>query len=253
MPKSFVIHRSEISKDLKALEMNLREMMYPFTAMKLKEAGKAKIKEILHTTKNFGVTNLLMLNAKGKRNILKMAHIPDGPTFTFEVKSFSLNKDLQALLPRNKNIQLTQLGPPLAIIKGFGADSAKVDKRSLQLLNAAFNNMFPKLSYFKKVNAGTFRRAVLFYYDAKRNTVEVRNYYIKRAFTGMNKNIKKMINANKIPDFSQMDDVADLFANEEAILSDSDIDALPNNKVELEDKVLGKKGKQQVNIRLFVS
>lgn len=231
--------------------MNLREMMYPFTAMKLKESGKAKIKEILHTTKNFGVTNLLMLNSKGKRNILKMAHIPDGPTFTFEIKSFNLNRDLQALIPRNKNVQLTHLGAPLAIIKGFNADNAKIDKRNLHLMNSMFNNMFPKLSYFNKVNAGTFKRAILFYYDSEKNTVEIRNYYIKRAFTGLNKNIKKILNANKIPDFSQMEDVADLFAKDDVILSDSDIDALPNNKVEIEDKVLGKKDKQQVNIRLY--
>lgn len=226
--------------------------MYPFTAMKLKESGKAKIKEILHTTKNFGVSNLLVLNSKGKRNILKIAHIPDGPTFTFEIKSYNLNRDLQTLVPRNKNIQLTQLGPPLAIVKGFNADNAKIDKRNLHLMTSMFNNMFPKLSYFKKVNAGTFKRAILFNYDPKRNTIEVRNYYIRRAFTGINKNIKKMLNANKIPDFSQMEDVADLFAKEEAILSDSDIDALPNNKVELEDKIMGKKEKQQVNIRLYV-
>jgi len=226
--------------------------MYPFTAMKLKESGQAKLKEILHTTKNFGVKNIFMLNSKGKRNILKMAHLPDGPTFTFEIMSYNLNKDLQTLIPRNKNIQLTNLGAPLAIVKGFNAENAKVDHRSLHLMNSMFNNLFPKLSYFKKVNAGTFKRAVMFYYDPRKNTVEIRNYYIKRAFTGVNKNIKKMLNANKIPDFSQMDDVADLFVDNDMILSDSDIDALPNNKVELEDKILGKKEKQQVNIRLYV-
>ena len=62
---------------------------------------------------------------------------------------------------------------------------------------------------------------------------------MKQTFTSINKNIKKMLNSNKIPDFSKMQDVADLFLKNQVILSDSDIDALPNNKVEVEDKMHG--------------
>lgn len=252
VPKSFVIHRSEISKDLKVLESNIREMMYPFTAMKLKESGKAKMKEILHTTKNFGVRNLFILGSKGKNNILKLANLPNGPTFTFKVDSFCLNRDLQNLIPRNKNVQATQLGIPLAIVKGFKDDVKGLDKKSSRLLTALFSNMFPKLSYFKNLNAGTFKRAILVHFDEKKGSIEIRNYYIRRNYSGINKNIKKIVNSNKLPDFSKMEDVADLFVKKQVILSDSDIDALPNNKTVLEDKILGKTLKQQVNIRLYV-
>ncbi len=46
-----------------------------------------------------------------------------------------------------------------------------------------------------------------------------------------------MLNSNKIPDFSKMNDVADLFVKKNVILSDSDIDFLPNNKVDIEDQI----------------
>lgn len=69
--------------------------------------------------------------------------------------------------------------------------------------------------------------------------MEIRNYYIKQAFTNINPNIKKMLNSNKIPDFSSMNDVGELFAKNYPILSDSDIDHLPDAKVDLEDRMLG--------------
>ena len=40
---------------------------------------------------------------------------------------------------------------------------------------------------------------------------EIRNYYIKHSYTDINKNIKKIVNSNKIPDFSNLNDVSELF------------------------------------------
>lgn len=37
VPKSLVIQRHSLSKDLKSLKENLRELMYPFTAKHFKE------------------------------------------------------------------------------------------------------------------------------------------------------------------------------------------------------------------------
>ncbi len=101
------------------LEKNLREMMYPFTALKLKETAKLKMKEILFATKNFGARNLLTLSSIKSGNYLKMSRIPDGPTFTFKIEKYSLNNDLQKFLPRNKKINPIQLGSPLVLCKGF--------------------------------------------------------------------------------------------------------------------------------------
>ena len=52
----------------------------------------------------------------------------------------------------------------------------------------------------------------MFYYNEKKNVVEIRNYYIKKGYTNVNPNIKKMLNSNKIPDFSSLNDVGELFA-----------------------------------------
>ncbi len=88
------MRRSVLTKDMKMLEKDLREMMYPFTAIKFKETTKLKMKEILFATKNFGVSNLMFLNSKDKGNYLKLIKIPTGPTLTFKIERYCLNNDL---------------------------------------------------------------------------------------------------------------------------------------------------------------
>lgn len=106
-------------------------------------------------------------------------------------------------------------------------------------MNNLFRNLFPNLTYFKKINAKTFKWSVLFYLNPATKMIEIWNYYIKRTFTGINNNLKKILNSNAIPNFEKLQDIGDLFADNDVALSDSDIDFLPNSKVELEDKILG--------------
>ena len=251
VPKSFIIRRTRMDKEGKHLEKNLRELMYPFTTMNLKESLKLKIKDILDASRNFGAKNLIFITNKNSNLYLKFMKTPHGPTFTFKILKHVLSKDLQSLIPRNKNVNIYQLGVPMVICKGFegGLNS---NQQHLSLMHGLFRNLFPGLSYFKDVKANTFKRCVMFYFNKKTNQVEIRNYFMRRTFTGMNNNIKKIVNTNQIPNFANLDDVADLFVENEAALSDSDIDFLPNSKVDIEDKILGHRKKHQMNIRLYV-
>lgn len=118
-------------------------------------------------------------------------------------------------------------------------------------MKSFLHNIYPSKRYLEEHKMRNVKRNVLFHYNAEKNVIEVRNYYVKHSFTNLNNNIKKILNSNKIPDFSSMNDVSDLFVKNQAILSDSDIDHLPNSKLEVENKVLGKKEKYQINIRLY--
>ena len=95
-------------------------MMYPFTAMKLKESRRMKIKELCKAARNFGVKNLILFSSKLDKNYIRFCGNNKGPTFTFRVQKFSLNKDLQTKLPRNKILNPEHMGIPLVICKGFG-------------------------------------------------------------------------------------------------------------------------------------
>lgn len=95
VPKSMVIKRTTLSKDLKDLKRELREVFYPFTAMKFKESNKMKLKEIMDGTKAFDVSNLFMLSSNEKGDYLKFVKLTNGPTHTFKINNYSLGNDIR--------------------------------------------------------------------------------------------------------------------------------------------------------------
>ena len=122
VPKSMVIKRSVLPKDVKLLLKDFRYLVYPYTAMKLKESRRMKMKDICKAAYNFGVRNLVMFTSKEANNYMKFAGNNKGPTFTFRIEKFILNRDLQSKLPRNKILNPEHLGIPLVICKGFSGE-----------------------------------------------------------------------------------------------------------------------------------
>ena len=240
-----------MEKEGKFLEANLRELMYPFTSMHLKESVKLKLKDILEASKNFNVKNLVFLTSKNNNLYLKFLVTPHGPTLTFKAQSYVLSNDLQRLLPKNKSINPTTLGVPMVLCKGFDEIPQKLHPEN-HLMLSLFKNLFPGVLHHKNLTANSFKRCVFFYYNKTKELVEVRNYYMKKTFTEINKSFKKILNNGFIPNFSGVNDVGDLLIGNDHNLSDSDIDFLPNSKVELEDNLLGKRKKHPMNVRLFV-
>ncbi len=68
-----IIKRTSLGKDLKLLEKELRDVLYPFTAIKYKESKKIRLKEVLFGAKAFGVKNLFLMSSKDKGDYLKFA------------------------------------------------------------------------------------------------------------------------------------------------------------------------------------
>ena len=251
VPKSMIMRRTKIEKEGKYLEKNLRELMYPYTTMKLKESLKLKMKDIMETSKNFNVKNLIFMTSKNNNLYLKFLVTPTGPTLTFKVDGYVLCSDLQLLIPKNKIINTRNLGIPMVICKGF-EDGGNKEKPETNLMHSLFKNLFPGLLHHKNMNANSFKRCVFFSYNKQKEVVEMRNYFIKKHITDINKNFKKIINSSYIPNFENVNDVGDLLINNDPNLSESDIDFLPNSKVEIEDTLLGKRKKHQMGVRLYV-
>lgn len=237
-----------MEKEGKYLETELRELLYPYTSMHLKESVKLKLKDIMEASKNFGVKNIVFLTNREQNLYLKFLVTPQGPTLTFKVQSYVLSPDLQRLLPKNKSIDPTTLGTPMVICKGFDGQTGT----EVPLMHSLFKNLFPGVLHHKNLTANSFKRCVFIYFNKAKGVVELRNYYLKKAFSDINKSIKKMLNSNVIPDFGKVEDAADLLVGNDPNVSDSDVDFLPNAKVQLEDNVLGKRKKHQMSVRLYV-
>jgi ribosome biogenesis protein SSF1/2 len=61
VPKTFIIKRGKIGMYLKDLLNDLRDLMHPYTAAKLKESKKNTVKDFLSAAGLFGVSHMLML------------------------------------------------------------------------------------------------------------------------------------------------------------------------------------------------
>jgi len=60
-PKSFIIKRGKIGIYMKELLMNLRELMYPYTFINLKESKKNSMKDFLGAAGQFGVSHMMVM------------------------------------------------------------------------------------------------------------------------------------------------------------------------------------------------
>lgn len=72
----------------------MRNLMYPYTAINLKESKKNKIKDFISVAGMFGVTHTNIFTQTEKGTYLRFIKNPKGPTITFKVDQYSLAKDV---------------------------------------------------------------------------------------------------------------------------------------------------------------
>jgi ribosome biogenesis protein SSF1/2 len=78
----------------KELLQDMRDLMYPYTAEKLKESKKNSIKDFLSVAGIFGVTHMMIFSQTDKSTYFRLIKNPKGPTITFKVDQYSLSKDV---------------------------------------------------------------------------------------------------------------------------------------------------------------
>lgn len=77
--------------------------MYPYTAMKLKESDKTKIKDYLSASRVYGMTHMTVLTSTENHNYIRFIKNPEGPTITFKIISYCTRKDIVNANKRNKS------------------------------------------------------------------------------------------------------------------------------------------------------
>jgi ribosome biogenesis protein SSF1/2 len=184
-----------------------------------------------------GVSHILAFSQNEERLSLRIAKLPQGPTMTFRVHQFSLSRHIQKLQRRPMNIKSFMDHPPIVVTNNFGDATAPPQ---VKLMRITFQNMFPAINV-ATVKLKECRRVVLFHLveeeveiskeeqedqansqdgeDAADGTtpakqtkiqqrIEVRHYAIKATPVGVDKKIRRIIQA-KIPNLSKVQDIAD--------------------------------------------
>jgi len=286
VPRSAVIRRGKVEAEVIELENDLRKLMKPYTAARLKEeANNRKLKLQDYATKlssSFGVTHLIALSQNGSRIFVRMARSPTGPTLGFHIRQFSLMKDVVKSQKRPYSNPNIYNSPAVVVTNNFGDSTAPPH---VKLMRITFQAMFPAINV-ATVKLVDCRRVIMFNLTRRpknpnllkdatqeskakkariegpgekqtdkeneqtteetefEDVVEIRHYAIKAAPVGVDRKVRKIIQAN-IPNLSKCEDISDYILGHTSAVKDggmtSDSEAEDEaNQIVLPQRYVGK-------------
>lgn len=203
IPKSFVFSRGKLPGSLKQLEMDLRKLMLPYTALKLKEKKRNSLRDFLNVAGPMGVTHFLMLSKTETAPYLRVAKTPQGPTLSFKINEYSLAADVAQSQLRPRCPQDLFKNAPLIVMSGFGNGA-----EHLKLTTTVFKNIFPAID-INTVKLSSCQRIVLLNYNAETKLVDFRHYSIRLQPVGVSKRLRKFVQNHQVPDLRNLQDVSD--------------------------------------------
>ncbi|KAI5675191.1 hypothetical protein M9H77_06141 [Catharanthus roseus] len=217
IPKSFVFSRGKLPGSLRQLQMDLRKLMLPFTALKLKEKRRNNIKDFLNVAGPMGVTHFLILSKTDAAPYLRVGRTPQGPTLTFKIHEYSLAADIAQCQIRPRCPSDLFKNSPLIVLSGFGTG-----EQHLKLTTIMFQNIFPAID-INTVKLSSCQRIVLINYNKETKLMDFRHYSIRLQPIGVSRKIRKFVQNHQVPDLRSLQDVSD-FVTKAGYGSESEAD-----------------------------
>ncbi|KAK3021056.1 hypothetical protein RJ639_047303 [Escallonia herrerae] len=217
IPRSFVFARGKLPGPLKQLQTDLRKLMLPYTALKLKEKKRNNLKDFLNVAGPMGVTHFLMLSKTETAPYLRVARTPQGPTLTFKIHEYSLAVDVVRSQLRPRCPKDLFKNSPLIVLSGFGTG-----EQHLKLTTIMFQNIFPAID-INTVKLSSCQRIVLLNYDKDKKLIDFRHYSIRLQPVGVSRRIRKFVQNHQVPDLRSLQDVSD-FVTKAGYGSESEAD-----------------------------
>ncbi|PBK96392.1 Brix-domain-containing protein [Armillaria gallica] len=257
VPKSFVIKHGQVGASIAQLVRDIRKVMEPNTASRLRERNRNKLKDYLTLAPALQVTHLLAFTLTPVAPSLRIVRLSSGPTLSFRVERYSLMKDILNTSKKARSIGMEYLSPPLLVLASFPPPSPTTPPH-LPLVMKAFQSLFPPLSP-KTIALSSARRVVLISYNADRGTVDFRHYVITVKAYGVSKRVRRVLEgANKgsvshgFLDLGNEKDVADFLLRKRGELgpdgyesaSSAESVAGDEDAVDLADDYVGKNNKK---------
>ncbi|RUP10413.1 Brix domain-containing protein [Jimgerdemannia flammicorona] len=255
-PKSFVMRSGPVGKAVSTLVKDIRRIMEPNTASKLRERKNNKLKDFIMVAGQLGVTHFLIVSRTEAGTNLRIARVPRGPTLTFRVVTYSLARDVLALQknPHSPGAEfhtspLVGIGTRHALrdqhCRGFGEGGLGQPVPPNQCPNASS----PSSSY-TQMQLADARRIILLNYNADTQTIDFRHYAVAVRPVGISKSVKRILTTN-IPNLSRFEDISE-YVLREAQASESDVEDAGESTVMLPQDFVGRNNRrtEQRAIRL---
>ncbi|KAF9606158.1 hypothetical protein IFM89_023251 [Coptis chinensis] len=203
IPKSFVFSRGKLPGSLRQLQNDLRKLMLPHTALKLKEKKRNSLKDFLNVSGPMGVTHFMMLSKTASAPYLRVARTPQGPTLTFKIQEYSLAVDVAHSQLHPRCPPEIFKNAPLIVLSGFGSG-----EQHLKLTTIMFQNIFPAID-INTVKLSSCQRIVLLNYNKDTKLIDFRHYSIRLQPVGVSRRLRKIVQNHKVPDLRTLKDVSD--------------------------------------------
>ncbi|KAJ4877449.1 Peter Pan-like protein [Raphanus sativus] len=203
IPKSFVFSRTKLPGSVKQLQMDLRKLMLPYTALSLKEKKRNTLRDFLNVSGPMGVTHFLMLKKTASALSLRVARSPQGPTLTFKIHQYSLASDIAQSQLRPRCPPDLFKKTPLIVLYGFDPQEPH-----LLLATKMFQKIFPDLDV-KTIKLSTCQRLVLMNYNKDTKLIDFRHYSLRLQPVGVSRRLRKFVEKHEVPDLRNLQDVSD--------------------------------------------
>lgn len=231
-PRSMVFRRGTVGHLITELVANLRLVMAPFSALRLRERQRNQLQDFLHVAGSLGVTHFMILSQTALGVNLRVARVPRGPTLSFRILNYTL---MRSVMKAQKNPQsggTAYNSAPLVVLNNF---SGNEDHKKITA--AVFQNMFPGLD-ITTLRLANCRRIVLINYNNETDTIDFRHYFVTAVPVGLTKGIRKVIKG-KIPQMHSRQDIADYVENPNT-MSDSEAELPEESRITLAQDLGGR-------------
>ncbi|XP_952278.1 (SSF, Peter Pan) family member protein, putative [Theileria annulata] len=123
-PRILVIRRGSVNHEMKQLAQNLRLILSPNCAARLKEGSRQRLRDFTSVTDVLGLTHLIVLSQGSEISYLKIANLPSGPSFTFQINKISLISDIFKHCKNPQSFDSSNYSP-LLVLNGFSRGTSK--------------------------------------------------------------------------------------------------------------------------------
>ena len=237
------IGAGEIGPSISQLVQDVRAVLEPNTASRLKERRSNRLRDYTAMAGPLGVSHLLLFSRSDTGNTnLRLAVTPRGPTMHFRVERYSLSKDVIKSQKHPHSGGKDYLTPPLLVMNHFSSSSSTdsvppaAPKHLESLVTEIFQNIVPPISP-QSTPLSSIRRVLLLNREIPKAesttsntssapqksgtfTLNFRHFAITTKRTGLSRGIRRLDAAEKLlgqrskakrglPNLGKLDDVAD--------------------------------------------
>lgn len=119
VPRSMIFRRGNVGDAVKDLVQNMRLVMSPHSALKLRERKNNQLKDFINAANVLHVTHFMMFSQTALSVTLRICRVPRGPTLSFRLLSYTTMRAVALTQKKPHSQGVEYQYAPLVVLNGF--------------------------------------------------------------------------------------------------------------------------------------